>query len=200
MLSIRTAKSTDLDSIILCHQKAFPDFFLTLLGTKFLRCFYNEFINDDQAQILVIEVNSEVAGFAAFSMRPKIFFRKIKKSKGFQLFFYALPALMKRPLLVAKKLIRGVVYRGDQASGLDDSALLSSIAVNPTYSGRKLGSELLLAVEESLNKERIKSIYLTTDLIENDATRGFYRKNGYIEHSQFEQTDGREMLRLIKFL
>lgn len=114
--------------------------------------------------------------------------------------WYALPALFSNPITVVKKLIRGIFYRGDQVSEIDGAALLSSIGVSPTVSGKNIGSKLLAEVESCVLRSGKNKLYLTTDLDNNIATLGFYRKNGYLEHSRFKQSKGREMLRLIKQL
>jgi len=44
MVEIRKIKLEHIDDIVKVHINAFPDFFLTFLGPKFLREFYKSFI------------------------------------------------------------------------------------------------------------------------------------------------------------
>lgn len=199
-VQIRKAYITDLNSIVSCHKSAFPLFFLTLLGPNFLRCFYSSFIESKDAGLLIALESDEIVGFAAYSTVPSIFFGRLKKNRGIALFWYSIPALVRHPVSVTKKLIRGVFYRGDQVQEIHDAALLSSIAVSPKAAGKHIGSKLLAEVENCVTKAGLARIYLTTDLNDNSATLSFYKKNGYHEHSRFIQNDRREMLRLIKDL
>ena len=197
---IRAAEDADLKLVVGCHLEAFPSFFLSLLGPKFLSCFYKSFVAYEDAELLVALEENHIIGFAAYATEPKIFFSKIKREKGIELFWYALPALFKNPVVVVKKLYRGIFYRGDQDSQIDDAALLSSIGVSPMASGKRIGSKLLAEVESRVVQSGKNKLYLTTDLNDNTATLNFYGKNGYSEHSKFRQSDDRYMLRLIKQL
>lgn len=199
-VNIRVAEETDLYSVVKCHLEAFPFFFLSLLGSKFLESFYKAFIYDDNAGLLVAVEDEHIIGFAAYAIEPGAFFSRLKYKKGVQLFFYALPALFKAPITVIKKLFRGVFYRGDQPSEIVGAALLSSICVSPDSSGKQVGSKLLAKLESRLKQNGITELYLITDLNNNASTLGFYKKNGYLEHSRFRQSDERYMLRLIKYL
>lgn len=197
---IREAEEVDLQLIVKCHLEAFPSFFLSLLGPKFLNCFYEAFICNKDAGLLVALERNTVVGFAAYVMNPNTFFSQLKQEKGIRLFGYALPALFKSPIKVMKKIFRGIFYRGDQVSEIHGAALLSSIGVSPLAAGKSVGTKLLTEVEACIVQSGIKQIYLTTDSDNNDATLGFYRKNGYSEHSRYKQSGDRSMLRLIKQL
>lgn len=197
---IRGAERADLQLIVECHLEAFPTFFLSMLGPRFLSCFYKFFICNKDSGLLVALENNNIVGFAAYVMSPNTFFSRLKRKEGISLFRYALPALFKSPFQVTKKLFRGVFYRGDQVSEIHNAALLSSIGVSPRASGKSIGTKLLTEVELRIVQCGIRQLYLTTDLDFNDATLGFYRKNGYSEHSRYRQNRDRRMLRLIKQL
>jgi len=199
-LIFKYAERDELRDIVECHIAAFPSFFLSTLGSRFLCCFYAFFIEDDLANLIVAVEDNRIIGFAAHCIEPKEFFNRLRRTHGPRLLFYALPALIKNPKIVVKKLFRGLFYRGDQVPEIQDAALLSSIGVSPDASGKNVGSQLLARVEMSVVKRGKTLIYLTTDLNNNEATLGFYKKNGYLKHAIFRQSDDRIMLRMLKQL
>lgn len=197
---IRLADESDLPSVVDVHMKAFPHFFLTLLGSSFLVSFYKFFITHEEGLLVVWEDEGTVAGFAALTSAPDTFFSDLRKRKGFLLFCKMLPIFIKQPKTVLRKLSRGIFYRGDKVEDIKNGALLSSIGVFPEFSGKSIGSSLLQYIEHHLSANKCQLIYLTTDAYNNESTLGFYEKNGYRVHSRFRQSGNRTMLRLCKAL
>lgn len=197
---IRPADERDLSSVVDVHMRAFPHFFLTLLGPSFLKVFYKFFITHNCGWLVVWENKGTIAGFAAFTDDPDVFFAELKKQKGFLLFLKMLPILFKKPKIVLRKLFRGLFYRGDKVEDIKNGGLLSSIGVSPDQAGKNIGSLLLQDIEVRLLNSQCQSIYLTTDAYDNEITIHFYEKNGYRVHSRFRQSRNRTMLRLFKSL
>ncbi|RDK84007.1 UNVERIFIED_ORG: acetyltransferase (GNAT) family protein [Idiomarina abyssalis] len=197
---IRLADESDLSSVVDVHMKAFPHFFLTLLGPSFLTSFYKFFITHEHGRLIIWEDEGTVAGFSAFTSDPAVFFADLKKQKGFSLFCKMFPILFKQPRTVLNKLFRGIFYRGDKAEDIKSGALLSSIGVSPDSAGKSIGSLLLQNTELRLSESKCHLIYLTTDAYNNELTIHFYEKNGYRVHSRFRQSGNRTMLRLFKVL
>lgn len=196
-MEVRNATYDDVERIVEIHINAFEGFFLTFLGTKFLRLLYVGFIN--QGVLRVAVVNSNIVGFSAGTEQPDIFFSNLRKNKWLSFFLAAAPGLIKKPSLVIKKLYGAVFYKGDSVEILNNSFLLSSLAVDPYSEGKGIGTFLINDLNEVLaEKRKSESIYLITDKNENGSVLGFYNKCGFSIESEFNQSGQREMLRLVK--
>lgn len=197
--TIRKAVKTDLDSIVQLHTQSFKGFFLTFLGEQFLKVMYEAFITETQGITLVaIDAESRIIGFAAGTFIPNEFFSALRKKKWLAFLIAAIPGILRRPSKVLKKLYYAMFYKGDKPATLQQTALLSSIAVLPAMTGKSVGKALLADFEQQIMCAGVNCLYLTTDKHGNDAVVGFYTKAGYQIESEFTQPDGRQMLRLTK--
>lgn len=200
-MKINAAQIEDIDGIVDAHIKGFDGFFLTLLGKGFLRELYKSFAFRDYGLLRVLlDDNNNVIGFASGTTEPEIFYKRLRKERGFIFFCKAIPGLLSNPFLVIKKLWYALFYKGEKPSGILNAALLSSIAVLPDASGKSYGKKLLMDYESTVKKIGCESLYLTTDKSGNDGVISFYKRNGYSVESEFIQADGREMLTLMKKL
>ncbi len=76
-LVVRLARDTDIDDVVAAHASAFPGFFLTLLGPRFLAAFYQAFLGDKDALLLVAEGSGRrVTGFLAGVLAPEKYFAR----------------------------------------------------------------------------------------------------------------------------
>jgi ribosomal protein S18 acetylase RimI-like enzyme len=198
---IRDATVDDIDAVVKVHMEAFPGFFLTMLGSRFLSELYHAYISRDGG-ILRVCINEQetIVGFCGGCHNPEIFYYKLQKQKGIKFFIKLLPTFFRKPVLVLKKVLYSIFYRGEKPSQLSNATLLSSIGVDPAQSGKFVGQSLLADFEAQCLKVGNCNIYLTTDKLLNDRVISFYRKSGYLIDSEFKQSDGREMLRFVKKL
>ncbi|EGQ9501749.1 GNAT family N-acetyltransferase [Vibrio cholerae] len=196
-MEIRNANYTDVERIVEIHINAFEGFFLTFLGPNFLHLLYTGFI--DKGLLRVAIVDSNIVGFSAGTDKPEVFFSNLRREKWLLFFFAATPSLMKKPSLVIKKLYSATFYKGDSVERLNNSFLLSSLAVDPCVEGKGIGKHLLKDLDELLSKKKeCQIIYLITDKNENSSVLSFYSKCGFSIESEFKQSRQREMLRLVK--
>lgn len=196
---IRKALKTDIDSIVKIHIHSFKGFFLTFLGENFLKVMYEAFITEMHG-LTIVAVDSEgrVIGFAAGTLTPAEFFFTLRKKRWFTFLIAAIPSIARKPFKVLRKLYYAMFYKGDKPTTLQQTALLSSIAVLPAMAGKSVGKALLADFEKQIMLAGVNCLYLTTDKHGNDAVVGFYTKAGYQIESEFTQPDGRLMLRLTK--
>ncbi|MEZ2744902.1 GNAT family N-acetyltransferase [Halopseudomonas bauzanensis] len=196
---IRDAVVDDVNCIVNVHVQAFEGFFLTQLGPGFVAELYKAFATRPAGILRIIcDEEGNVLGFAGGTIDPEAFYRGLRKEKSIIFLVKMLPGLMRHPLLFFKKLWYALFYTGEKPSSLDDSALLSSIAVIPGMAGKSLGKKLLEDFEREVKKRGLRSLFLTTDKYGNDKVVGFYLRSGYSIESEFKQADGREMLRFVK--
>ncbi|WP_439858862.1 GNAT family N-acetyltransferase [Pseudomonas sp. MBLB4136] len=197
-MKYRPADEHDIAAVTEVHVAAFPGFFLTSLGSRFLDEMYRGFLLHSSGIFLVAEEEGQIMGFAAGTSAPTSFFSDLRRRRFLSFLCYAFPALLRNPKVVFIKLFKAIFYRGDQPAGLNGGALLSSIGVSPAVVGKSVGQGLLTRFEHEALSRGQKFVYLTTDEVGNDRVNAFYRKNGYVIESRFNQHAGRAMFRYVK--
>lgn len=198
---IRNAGKNDLELISQLHILSFDNFFLSKLGRNFLKFMYNLFFIDKNGVLLVaVDDSGKLLGFAAGCLDKKKFDADVRTLNNMisGLFLSIIP-FIKNPLFFLKRVFRAL-FSKSKYSRPNNSAYLSSIAVNPKYNGNGIGRKLLLEFEKVALSHGYNSIDLTTDIKDNNKTLQFYFSNGYIVHDTLFVNTDREMYRLIKFL
>ena len=200
MISIRVATVNDVASIVAIHQKAFPDFFLTSLGTDFLILYYNCMCQSDDAITLCAEKDGQVIGFSTCAYVSHGFNKKLIKNNPVRFGLMGVRLLFTQPKAIVR-LIKNFDKESSDSEIVDkgEYAELYSIAVSPECQGVGAGKMLLLATEEDV-KEHNKAISLTTDYYHNEKTIGFYHSLGYKDFYDFITYPDRRMYRMIKEL
>jgi ribosomal protein S18 acetylase RimI-like enzyme len=197
-VTIRRATQADVPGIVAAHASAFPGFFLTLLGSRFLGLFYGGFVGDPQACLLVAEGPGGVVGFLAGVRDPDGFFRRLRARRGAQLAMSAMPALLRHPLRVAERLLSAAVYRGDHPPDLPGYWLLSSLGVHADAARGGVGTQLVDRYLEEATRAGAGGVYLLTDGRANDSALRFYGRRGFHTHASLRRRDGRHLLVLTR--
>lgn len=193
------AARADLDAVVAAHLVAFPGFFMTLLGPRFLMTFYDHFI-DNALGILLIAKNGKgmVLGCLAATCQPADFFRTLRKRRGMTLVIAAMPALLRNPWKVAARLVSAAWYRGDKPPDLAGYWLLSSLAVSEDFTGSGVGTALVEQFIANARDSNAAGVYLVTDSDDNDRAKRFYARRGFVLHTRFVRRDGRRMEVLVR--
>lgn len=199
MNKIRNANIEDLQNVVSIHEMAFPEFFLTTLGSKFLKLFYTSVMNHKDGVLLVCENEERVIGFCAGTMLSSGFNSKLIKSDLWAYMMVSLKILFTRP----KSLIHLMknISKEESSQGDDGQyAELLSIGVDPTVQRSGGGTALLKALEEEVKARGGEKLSLTTDFNENEKAIGFYKSLGYEPWYDFITYPDRRMYRMIKVL
>lgn len=181
-IQIRPAQASDIAQVVQVHIQAFPGFFLTLMGTRFLRLLYSGFLNHPTGISLVACPQgkpSEVLGFVAGTTHPQGFFSQLLKQRWLAFAMASLWPLLKRPGLVFVKLWSALFYRGESLPDQPNAALLSSLGVKPTAQGQQIGQQLVSAFLAHAQTAGATAVYLTTDQSDNAKANQFYTKLGF---------------------
>ena len=181
-VQIRPAQVSDIEQIVKVHIQAFPGFFLTLMGARFLRLLYSGFLNHPTGISLVAcskAKPSDVLGFVAGTTQPAGFFSQLLKQRWLAFAMASLWPLLKRPGLVFLKLWSALFYRGESLPDHPDAALLSSLGVKPTAQGQQIGQQLVSAFLAHAQTAGVTAVYLTTDQINNAKANYFYTRLGF---------------------
>ena len=200
MITIRKATINDVEAIVKIHEQAFPDFFLTTLGKRFLRLYYKCMCNCGDALTLCAEKDGEIKGLATSSYYSHGFNASLIKKNLFEFGFMGVELMFVKPKAILR-LVKNLDKKAEENAVEDDGeyAELFSIAVKPGNQGSGIGKKLLIATEEEVAKHNSK-ISLTTDYYNNEKTIGFYHSLGYQDYYEFVTYPDRRMWRMIKSL
>ena len=201
-MQITRARASDIPQIVEVHLDAFPDFFLSRLGTPFLHAYYSQVLHFEQGILLVSreEASGQVIGFVAGFTAPAEFYSQMLRQAP----RYVLPIL--RGFLTDHRLIGlvlnrlGHVIRGSRTgnaakpeSDRSGGCELSSIATLHSRQGQGIGRHLLDAFLEEAAHYPVSYIYLTTDAEDNDPVNQFYQRAGFVLSRSFVTGKGRAM-------
>jgi ribosomal protein S18 acetylase RimI-like enzyme len=191
----------DLEELVRLHMEAFRGFFLESLGPRFVAELYRGFLCAPDAIFLKVKNGFRLAGFVVGTTKPEAFFRKLLVRRWHAFLRTALSAFWQRPWLVSRKLFSALFYRGEKPPGLPgSSALLSSVAVHPQFSGKGIGSLLMEAFCDRAARAGSQWVYLTTDRDNNEGVNRLYLRANFVLESEFRKNGNRWMNRYLKML
>lgn len=198
MNTTRAARQADVPNIVAIHQQAFPGFFLTTLGPRFLTRFYAAMTGSPDALCLVIEREYGIEGFIVGPLHPAGYFRRLLLRQGPGFLRDALPAMLRNPGAVVRRVFRAVRYRGEAPVAWPGAALVSSVAVAPGAVGSGAAGALVERFCAEAAARGTTHVYLTTDVVDNPAANRFYQKHGFVVESVIVRPDGRAMNRYLR--
>ena len=88
-----------ISKVVDMHMQAFPEFFLTFLGPKFLREFYNSFSYDPTGIGFVAEdaETGDVLGVIVGPLVPDGYFKRLLKRRWWAFYLASVTAVLKGP-------------------------------------------------------------------------------------------------------
>lgn len=184
----------DAPALAALHVRAFPGFFLSELGERFLREFYGGFVDDPTAVAVVARDSSgRVLGAAVGSTEPAGFYRRLLRRRLLPLGVASAIAAVRRPSAVVR-LLRGVAYRGGVGEDVTPpGALLSSICTAPDTRGSGTGRVLLRDWESAARGAGAVQAHLSTDAVDNTSVHDFYDRAGWARIREYSTREGRRM-------
>lgn len=198
LVTIRTATLEDISETIAVHKAAFPGFFLTMLGDRFLLALYRGFLQDSASIWLIASHNSRLIGFVVGTTEPAGFFKRLLLYRWPAFIVAGTAGFFRHPLQIVRRFLAALVYRGEKPQGIDKATLLSSIGVSPHYAGDGVGSSLVEHFCQEAFSRGANHVYLLTDDANNDSANRFYVKCGFSLESSFTRDGERKMNRYIR--
>lgn len=190
-MGYRNAQSSDLPKIIQIHLAAFPGYFMTLLGSRFLNRYYNLVLAHPGSLLLVKQGEEGLEGFVSGFLDPARFYATMRATR-WSLIWPSLAGLCLRPWFIPRLIASYAQARNASQAPQTGVFELSSIAVLPRKAGQGIGRGLVEACLESLEGEA-SAIVLTTDARGNDPVNKFYLGLGFHLEGSFERSKGRLM-------
>lgn len=198
-MEIRKAEQADIESIVKIHCDAFEGFFLTSLGTDFLKFYYICFVNSSETVMMCAVENGKIMGFSASTKVCKGFNSRLIKSNLVDFGMLSIKLMFTSPKSLIR-LLKNLTKKGEVVEDNEDYAELYSIGVSQDAQGKGVGKLLLATSEKIMKEEGVKRVSLTTDYYNNDAAVGFYLSMGYEVLYEFVAYPDRKMYRFIKSL
>lgn len=128
-MNIRKATINDVNTIVEIHLDAFKGFFLTSLGSDFLKFYYTYFVKNRETVTMVAEEEDMVYGFSASTKVCKGFNRRLIKSNLFAFGMLSLKMLFSPPKSFIR-LAKNLTKKGEGVEDNGDYADLYSIGVS----------------------------------------------------------------------
>ena len=194
-MNVRKATKKDINSIVEIHMERFSSFFLTTLGSSFLKVFYKAFLKNPGV-LIILEDDGDIKGFAAGSRDNRSFFKKLLKNNLLEFCFAGARVLLTNPTALK----RMATNAGKSEKNNLIFAELLSIATLKNKRG--YGKILLEEFEKEIVKENMNDlpVSLTTDYDDNEKAVQFYKDCGYEIQEVFQSFQNRKMYRFIKKL
>jgi GNAT superfamily N-acetyltransferase len=195
-VEIRPMRIGDIDAVTAVHLAAFPDFFLSFLGRRFLRELYRAVLADPNGMAFVAVAGSEVIGFAVGTVNSSGFYRRVARRRWWRFAVASSTALLRRPAII-RRLVRALVSPPATSS---EGALFMSAGVDPQVQRSGAGKLLWTAIADEARRRGAKAVVLTTDRFGNDAVNSFHVSQGYELARTYETPEGRAMNEYIKYI
>ncbi|MCX6360813.1 MAG: GNAT family N-acetyltransferase [Armatimonadetes bacterium] len=193
---VRQATANDLARVVRVHVAAFPDFFMTRLGRRFLRAYYGMVMAHPRGILLVADTAEGVQGFIAGFTDPGRFYTSMRLHAT-HLSIRAVVGIVRRPGLWPRlvRTAQGVVRPRAVFTALPDSCELASLGVSPSYSGKGMGQALVAAFMALAFEQGATHVYLTTAEQGNDRVNRFYRRLGFLATGAHISSGGESKVR-----
>jgi len=165
------------------HCAALAGDFLPSLGQGFLTVFYEGVLDLGMGFGFVAIEDGRPVGFVLGSADTSALFKQVVASRAVMLGLRAIPAIIRKPALVAN-VLETFLYPSKE-DAVPEKAELVVIGFDAAYRGRGLGHGLVNALNDAFRAQGVRS-YKVTVLQENLGANSFYRALGFQPALEFE--------------
>jgi len=189
-VEVRKMFVNDLEEVAFVHGEAFPGYFLTSMGHRFLKLFYREFIDQTGCHSLVAEHNQKIIGFVVGTndkskLLNRFYRRNLISIASIVMYkcltdFSVLRNILSR-VRTAFYSLRGCVVKKESnynSKGSFNTVRLLSIGVISAYRGKKIAEKLVKEFCDRSGRNGAKYIGLSTSP-DNKRAIAFYEKMGW---------------------
>jgi len=170
-------------SVAKLHCAALAGDFLPSLGQSFLTVFYQGVMDLGVGFGFVAIEDGLPVGFVLGSADTSALFKQVVVSRAVTLGLRAVPAIIRKPALVAN-VLETFLYPSKEGA-VPEKAELVVIGFDAAYRGRGLGRGLVNALNDAFRAQGVRS-YKVTVLQENLGANSFYRSLGFRPALEFE--------------
>jgi ribosomal protein S18 acetylase RimI-like enzyme len=181
----------DVNEVVHVHLAAFPGFFLSFLGPRFLRQLYLAAVTDPSGVCHVYCEDDHVLAFVVGTVEPAGFYRRLLRQRWWRFALASVGAVVRQPK-ICLRLFRAL-RRPQEVPVNHDCALLMSIAVSPGLQGKGAGRRLVMRFLDEAKERRMGRVRLETDTHNNDSANAFYQRLGFVLVGSYSSPEGRSM-------
>jgi len=163
------------EAVARIHAQALDGDFLPSLGINFLRVFYESAL-DQGAGFGFVDLEKKPCGFVFGSADTRSLFKRVMLSRMLALGLAALPALLRRPLLL-RNVAETFLYPSKEGQSPYQAELVV-IAVDTTHRGRHIGESLVGELNRVFREQGVRA-YKVTVLQSNQGANRFYQRLGF---------------------
>lgn len=178
---LRKARKSDVGRLAQIHFSELNSDFLPSLGIEFLTKIYDDFLNDNEMDVIVFEYRKKVCGFA---IGTKDFSQIFKKNILNNLFSYAY--LIAKKLIAKPNIIKNVLetlfYTNKECVGPISELVV--IAVSSEFHRKGVGRLLVSELENKFKKKNIKEYKVSVNKKNRNANL-FYKSLGFVKIYEF---------------
>lgn len=194
---IRPISEAEIDSVVHIHIEAFPDFFLTQLGERFLRIYYKSVMKNQDGILLGVFENDILYAFAAATHHSRNFHRNIIADNRMDYLLEGGRLLLTKPGALLR-LYKNLTKQNPDKKDSGSYAELLSIGVCQSKQGLGYGRKILFCLEQIIKDHGGSRLSLTTDACDSNKAIDFYNSCGYEILYPFTAYPARDMYRFIK--
>lgn len=199
-LRIREIDYASLDGIVDLHMRVLHEEFITKLGARFMRTYYQAFASSPYAVALAAEDESTPVGALLGTLNPALHYPWVLRNFGMRLFTDALIECIKRPTVAREfmetRLLRYATWFWRKTKGRFQNRFLPSSEFIGKQSGprvadithlwvcqskHRIGTSLVTQYESVARKSGVTCVDLVTLPDELGGAAPFYRKLGFQE-------------------
>ncbi|MBV8639497.1 MAG: GNAT family N-acetyltransferase [Candidatus Eremiobacteraeota bacterium] len=187
LVTVREMTADDIDAVVQVHTRAFPEYLLTHMGSRYLRHYYSTFALDSKHYALVAEIDGRVVGFVAGTaetgqLEARVYRPSIVTALTVAARFVTDPVLRKHLLSkrthIKRTFARPPVSTSSRPAVRARQARLLSIGVSPDLQRMGVAQALVNAFNKRLHADGIAAVGLS---VRHDNTSGiaFYDRTGW---------------------
>jgi ribosomal protein S18 acetylase RimI-like enzyme len=173
---LRFATVEDVPAVAALHASRISEGFLVTLGPAFLRRLYRRVIFSHRAFLLVSDDTREVCGFIAVAENTRALYGEYLLRDGVAAAVTATRGIVRAPRSVLETLRYGL-RAGNGADG-GAAAEILAISVAADHAGRGIGTRLVRAAVEELERRGVVSARVVT-AVGNEAAVHAYERGGF---------------------
>lgn len=194
-VELRPMRLEDVDAVTSVHVAAFPGFFLSFLGRRFLRELYCAIVADPGGIAFVAVDGEMILGFVAGTSNGG-FYRRAARGRWLRFALASIGAFVRRPAILPR-LLRAL-YAPPSISR--EGAVLMSLAVDPGAQRGGMGTSLTEAFVDGARQRGASAVLLSTDKTGNDRVNAFYQAQGFALSAAYVTPEGRAMNEYILYI
>jgi len=189
---VRLGTEADAAAAAALHAGSISEGFLAALGPAFLSRLYRRVTHSPDAFLLVADGGGTTAGFIAGALDLRALYRRFLIHDGVAATLTSLPTLLRSWRHAWETLRHGTGGADGPATDKANAELLS-IAVDPAWRGRHIGTQLVDGFLTELDRRGVKQAQVVVGA-DNAPAIALYRDRGFETDSTFELHRGTQSL------